>query len=130
VPDEIDTLLAPPASNGSGTSPVARVRQRLPWRPIAAAAFVICLVGAGVGGYLIGNSPEADLDAVRSAATAAGREAGLEEGAAEGRAQGFREARERPYAPAYRAAYKEAYAREFEAVGLAAPERIRVPERR
>jgi hypothetical protein len=130
MPSEIDTLFAPPASNGSRESPRMRVRDRLPWRAIAAAAFVICLVVAGIGGYLIGNSPEADLDAVRSAATAAGREAGSEQGSEEGYAQGFREARERSFAPAYRAAYKEAYAGEFESAGLAPPARIRVPDRR
>jgi flagellar biosynthesis/type III secretory pathway protein FliH len=126
VPGETDTLFAPPASNESGASPRARARDRLPLRPIA-AALVVCLLAAGIGGYLIGNSPEADLDAVRSAAAAAGREAGSEQGSEEGYAEGFKEARTRSYAPAYRAAYKEAYAREFESVGLAPPERIRVP---
>jgi hypothetical protein len=128
MPNEIDTVFLAAPSESVGSS--ARTRKRFPWRPIAAAAFVISLVVAGIGGYLIGHSPETDLDAVRSAAAAAGREAGTEQGSEEGYAQGFGEARERPYAPAYRAAYKEAYAREFEAVGLAPPERIRVPDRR
>jgi hypothetical protein len=122
--NKIHTVL-PAAPGGSmGSSP--GIRDRLPSRSIAAAAFALCVVVAGIGGYLIGHSAEADLDAVRSAATAAGHEAGSEAGTEEGYAQGFREARTRPYAPAYRAAYKEAYAQEFESVGLAPPERIRV----
>ena len=105
----------------------ARVRARPRWRAIAAVLFVVCLAGAGVGGYLIGNSPEADLEAVRAAAAAEGREAGAAAGAEEGYDQGFTAAQKRTYGPVFSAAYKEAYAAEFEARGLEPPQRIRVP---
>jgi hypothetical protein len=104
----------------------ARTRDRRRRRIIAATLFALCLIGAGIGGYLIGNSPKADLDAVRSAAAAEGRTEGSERGADKGYAQGFRAAQKRTYAAAYSAAYKEAYAAEFEDVGLAPPERIPV----
>jgi hypothetical protein len=107
----------------------ARVRARLPWRAIAAVLFVVCLAGVGIGGYAIGNSPEADLDAVRSAAAAQGREEGSAAGAEEGYDQGYEAAQRRTYAAAYTAAYEKAYAAEFESVGLDPPERIPVPER-
>jgi hypothetical protein len=102
-----------------------RVRKPLPWRAIA-IALVVCLIGAGVAGYLIGNSSEVDLDAVRSAAAEQGREEGAAAGAEKGRAQGFREARRGTYGAAYSAAFKEAYVAEFRSRGLDPPERIRV----
>jgi hypothetical protein len=108
----------------------ARVRDRPSWRAIAAVLFAVCLAGAGVGGYLIGNSPEVDLDAVRSAASAEGRQAGLAAGAEEGYEQGYGAAQKRTYGPVFSAAYEGAYAAEFEAVGLKPPERIRVPVER
>jgi hypothetical protein len=123
-----DTLLTPTPTRASTARAGTRHQPR--WRAIAAGIFVVCLAGAGIGGYLIGNSPEADLDAVRSAASAEGREAGAERGAAEGYEQGLAAARERTYAPAYSAAYRQAYAAEFEAVGLEPPERIPVPRPR
>jgi hypothetical protein len=107
----------------------ARIRERPAWRAVAAGVLAVCLVGAGVGGYLIGNSPEADLDAVRAAAAAQGREEGSAAGAEEGYDQGFEAAQQRNYAAAYAAAYEKAYAAEFESVGLDPPERIPVPER-
>jgi hypothetical protein len=108
----------------------ARVRERPSWRAIAAVLFVVCLAGAGIGGYLIGNSPEVDLDAVRSAAAAQGREEGSTAGNEAGYEQGFEAAQQRTYAAAYAAAYREAYAQEFESVGLDPPERIPVPDQR
>lgn len=99
---------------------------RLPWRIIAVALLAIFLAGAGIGGYLIGNSSDVNLDAVRVAAAAEGREEGSAVGAKEGYAQGYKAAQRRTYASAYSAAYREAYAREFESVGLDPPERIRV----
>jgi hypothetical protein len=107
----------------------ARTRRR-PGRAVAAVVFAVCVAGAGVGGYLIGNAPEADLDAVRAEAAAEGRQAGAERGAEEGYDRSFEAAQQRKYAAAYSAAYEEAYAAEFEAIGLAPPERIRVPRRR
>ena len=126
--DKLDTALTAPRTRSMG--PLLPVRERRPWRPVAAALLVLCLAGAGIGGYLIGNSPEVDLDAVRSAAAADGREAGLEKGAETGYTQAYRTARKQPYAPVYAAAYKEAYAAEFESAGLDPPERIRVPRPR
>lgn len=106
-----------------------RVRKRLPWRVIT-IALVVCLIGAGVAGYLIGNSSEVDLDTVRSAAAEEGREEGAAAGAEEGYAQGFRKARGGTYGAAYSAAYKEAYVAEFRSRGLDPPERIRVQRQR
>jgi hypothetical protein len=114
-------------AQGTSTGWEVPVRRRLPWRAIAIALVALCAIGAGVAGYLIGNSPEVDLDAVRSAAAAQGREEGAAAGAEEGYAQGFREARRGTYGAAYSAAYREAYAAEFESIGLDPPERIRVP---
>jgi hypothetical protein len=114
---------------GTSTGWEVRVRKRLPWRAIA-IALVVCLIGAGVAGYLIGNSPEVDLDAVRSAAAAQGRQEGAAAGAEEGYAQGFRDARRGTYGAAYSAAYREAYAAEFRSRGLDPPERIRVQRQR
>jgi hypothetical protein len=108
----------------------ARFRDRPSWRAIGAVLFAVCLAGAGVGGFLVGNSPDADLDAVRSAAAAEGRQAGLESGTQAGYDQGYRAAQERTYGPLFSAAYKRAYAAEFEAVGLEPPQRIRVPVER
>ena len=94
------------------------------------ALVAIVLVGAGVGGYMIGKGSEADLDDVAATAAAEGREAGLRKGAPEGYARGFEEARERSYASAYAAAYRRAFAAEFESAGLAPPARIPVVDRR
>jgi hypothetical protein len=105
-------------------------RDQWPRRSVAIAVLVLVLAGAGIGGYLIGNSPEVDLDAVRSAAAAEGREAGLASGTDEGYSAAFREARNRTYAAAYSAAYRQAYAEEFRSRGLDPPERIPVRRRR
>jgi cystathionine beta-lyase family protein involved in aluminum resistance len=121
---KIDT--APVAPRGRSTARWARIGGRLPWRIIAAALLALFLVGAGIGGYLIGKSPDVDLDAVRSTAATEGREAGSVRGAKEGYTHGYEAARKRTYAAAYSAAYREAYAAEFESVGLDPPERIRV----
>jgi hypothetical protein len=121
---EADTALATPRRRSVG--PSVPIRDRLPWRTLAAALFALCLVGAGIGGYLIGNSPEVDLDAIRSAAAAAGREQGSERGAKEGYTQGYQAAQKRTFGSAYAAAYAEAYANEFESIGLDPPERIPV----
>jgi hypothetical protein len=125
--NRMDTALS--AAPGGSIRSRARLPDRLRSRGIAAVVFAICLAGAGTAGYLIGNSPEADVDAVRSEAAAAGWQAGSERGAEQGHAQGFREARERTYAPRYRVAYKEAYAQEFRSRGLKQPEQIRVVRR-
>jgi cystathionine beta-lyase family protein involved in aluminum resistance len=106
------------------------IPERMPWRTIGVAFLIVCLAGAGIGGYVIGNSPEVDLDAVRSTAAAEGRQAGTATGIEEGYAQGFKAAQKRTYGPAYASAYKEAYAAEFESVGLDPPKHIPVPNRR
>lgn len=107
-----------------------RISGRLPRRIIPAALLVLFLAGAGIGGYLIGSSPDVDPNALRLAAAAEGREEGSERGAKDGYAKGYRAARKRTYASAYSTAYKRAYAREFEAAGLDPPERIHVPDPR
>jgi hypothetical protein len=91
------------------------------------AAFV---VGAGLGGYLIGSSSNMDVDAARLAAAAKGREAGAELGARKGYAEGFRSARGRSYRSVYAASYRQAYAEEFKSAGLDPPRSIHVPARR
>jgi hypothetical protein len=116
-----------PVAPKESIGPSLSIRDRLPWRPIAAAAAALCLVGAGIGGYLIGNSPEVDLDAVRSAAAAEGQEAGAASGREAGFEQGFSAAQKKEFAAAQVQAYREAYAAEFEAAGLTPPERIPVP---
>ncbi len=110
---------------------VARIRGRISWRAFAAALVVLFgLVGAGVGGYMIGSPPGIDFDAVRAEAAAEGREKGLKEGARQAYARGYRSARKRPHPAAYTSAYKAAYTREFTSAGLNPPERIRVPDPR
>jgi hypothetical protein len=123
--DEIDTAFAASHRRAMGSS--LTLRDRLPWRAITAALLALCLVGAGIGGYLIGNSPEVDLDAVRSTAAAKGQKEGSQAGTKEGYAQGFRAARKRTYGSAYSTAYKQAYVAEFESAGLDPPEQISVP---
>jgi cystathionine beta-lyase family protein involved in aluminum resistance len=107
-----------------------RTRGRPPRRVIVGTLLVVFLAGAGIGGYVIGSSPEVDLEVVRFAATAQGREAGAEEGARKGYARGYRSARNRTYAAAYGAAYEDAYAKEFESAGLDPPDTIRIPDPR
>jgi hypothetical protein len=125
---ETDTVTGAAPTRAAGASLREGLRGRAPVsrRAVAGIALALCLVGAGVGGYLIGNSSDVDLAAVRSDAAAEGREAGAQSGAEEGFSEGFRAARERAYAPVYRAAYKRAYAAEFESRGLEPPGRIRV----
>lgn len=107
-----------------------RIRGRLLRRVIVGTLLALFLAGAGIGGYLIGSSPDVDLEAVRFVATAQGREAGAEEGARKGYERGYRSARNRTYAADYTAAYREAYAKEFESAGLDPPDTIRVSDPR
>ena len=88
----------------------------------------VLLAIAGIGGYLIGSSPDRDVDEASVTAAERGLEAGSRKGAKEGYALGFESERKRAYASAYSAAYREAYAEEFQSLGLDPPERIRVPE--
>ena len=103
---------------------------RLPRRTVGRALAALALASAAIGGYLIGSSPDRDVEAARVTAAANGFEAGARRGMREGYAVGFEPARNRAYASAYSAAYREAYAKEFESAGLDPPERIRVPEHR
>lgn len=107
-----------------------RIRSAIPRRVIVAACLVLFVIGAGVGGYLVGSSPDVDLDGARLDAAEHGRQAGARVGDRQGYERGFKSASERPYASVYATAYRRAYEREFEAAGLDPPQNIPVPDAR
>ena len=108
---------------------VRSLRGALASRRVAYLIVVVSLVvGAGMGGYLIGSSSGEDLGAARQASAAAGEKDGAASGATEGYARGLKPARTRGFAEAYPAAYEVAYLKELREAGLDAPARVSVPD--
>lgn len=91
-------------------------------------AFIALAGGATVGGYFLGDTTGADLDAARAEGAAAGEKAGTAEGAKEGYADGLKQGREEGYEETYADAYREAYADAYEAAELDPPKDIEVSQ--
>ena len=90
----------------------------------AMAAFV----AIGAGGYMVGASEGADVDAAELAGTLAGTQRGETIGAQTSFARTFKTARERAYDAAYEKAYRAAYLREFRQADLSPPSLVQVRE--
>jgi hypothetical protein len=105
-------------------------RRRVIWhriRPfVIGGAVVLLLVGAAAIGYESATSKGVDSDAAVVAAMRAGAERGEARGRRQGFREGFEKAREDAYRRAYAEAYVAAYRNEFEAAGLAVPDRVPV----
>lgn len=97
-------------------------------RALAGAGVIALVLGAGVGGYLIGSSSSEDLEAAGRASAVAGERKGSAQGARAGYARGLESGRRRGYANAYPEAYKAAYLAQFQDAGLDAPVTVSVPK--
>ena len=102
-----------PADDGAGRRPWSRR-----WFSLAA--------GAAVGGYFLGDSTGADLDAARAEGAVAGKKAGTAQGARAGYSDGLRQGQEQGYESTYAGAYRDAYAQAYEAADLTPPKEIEV----
>jgi hypothetical protein len=93
--------------------------------PSPKAIFFACLALACLavvaGGYLLGRSSGADIDAAQAAGADAGRVKGAERGAGKGYASGYRRGHRLGFQQIYPRAYKLAYRDAFDGAGLQLP---------
>ncbi len=86
---------------------------------IAVAGVALALLAAS-GGYLIGNSGGADLDAARAEGVAQGKDIGSRD-ERRGYAAGFDYGRKLGFRGSYATAYRQAFEELFKAAGLPSP---------
>lgn len=91
------------------------------------AVVLVLAVGAGLGGYLVGERGGEDVDAARAAGERQGKSEGEASAAKLGYREGFIKGRKAGYARTYDKAYIRAYRNKFEEAGLAIPENVKVP---
>ena len=105
-----------PAREDSGGS--GRWTLRSAW---AACSLILVALALGVGGYLVGSSTGADLEAARNQGLAAGVQIGAKAGDRRGYVSGYELGKRQGYGGAYREAFRTAYQAAFREVGLSAP---------